>query len=294
MPPRRLASLALLLAVLALPVAFFAPAAEAQERGNQLPRASTNAIVSQTIGITDVTVTYGRPAVRGRDIFGQLVPYDTVWRTGANEATTITFAHDVRVEGASLSAGIYGLFTVPGEDEWTIIFNDEAEQWGAYRYDEGADAQRVTVDAETASAPTELMTFAFEDVTDTSATLVLSWADVRVPVQITVDTPSIVYDQAQAALEEADDWRAVYPYAAYALEQGAYLSDALTWAEAAVDMEANFATLALKARLHAALEQYADAVTVAERAVASAEDMEQAPRGLDALRDEMASWKQRG
>jgi hypothetical protein len=159
--------------------------ATAQERANDEVRASPNALVGQTIGMTDVTVTYGRPRVRGRAIFGDLVPYDAVWRTGANEATTVTFSGDVTVEGQPLSAGTYSLFTIPGEDEWTVIFNEVVEQWGAYDYDESRDALRVTVEPEEA-AFTEFMTFSFDEVGEEEGELVLRWDEMRVPLTIGV------------------------------------------------------------------------------------------------------------
>ena len=158
-----------------------APAA-AQDRGNEEARASPNAALSQTIGTTQVRLTYGRPQVNGRTIFGNLVPYDEVWRTGANEATTFSVSSDVTIEGTSLAAGTYSLYTIPGPDSWTIIFNNVANQWGT-QYDQSEDAVRVDVDPE--SAPQhEMMTFVFEQVADTSGTCVLYWADVRVPFEV--------------------------------------------------------------------------------------------------------------
>jgi hypothetical protein len=175
MQPRYLFLFALGL-LLALP-------ATAQERANDEVRVSPNAVVGQTIGTTDVTVTYGRPRVRGREIFGDLVPYDAVWRTGANEATTITFSDDVMIEGQPLAAGTYSLFTIPGEDEWTVIFNSVAEQWGAYDYDEASDVLRVTVEPEEAES-SELMTFSFDEVGEEEGKLVLRWDETRVPLMI--------------------------------------------------------------------------------------------------------------
>lgn len=159
--------------------------ATAQERANDEPRASPNAVVGQTIGTTDVTVTYGRPSVRDRDIFGGLVPYDEVWRTGANEPTTITFSSDVMVEGQPVPAGTYALFTVPGEEVWTLVLNRDAEQWGAMDYDESQDVLRVEVSPESAPAA-EMMTFSFDSVSESEGELVLHWDEVRVPVTISV------------------------------------------------------------------------------------------------------------
>lgn len=171
----------------AILVATFVLAApsHAQVRANDEARVSPNASVSQTIGTTVVTIDYGRPSVRDRDIFGDLVPYDQVWRTGANEATTITFSDDVVVEGNAVEAGTYSLFTIPGTSEWTIILNSVVEQWGAFDYDESQDVVRVTVAPEEASHH-EQMTFTFENVTEESAEVVLQWATTRVP--FTVET----------------------------------------------------------------------------------------------------------
>ena len=119
-------------------------------RGDDADRASKNGKTEGTIDGVEVTLEYGRPNVKGREIWGGLVPWDKVWRTGANEATTISFSADVTVGGETLAAGTYGLFTIPGEDEWTFIFNKVAEQWGAGSYDAGQDALRVSAKPEEA------------------------------------------------------------------------------------------------------------------------------------------------
>jgi hypothetical protein len=178
-------SIRVALPLLALLVLTGGPAL-AQERGNDEARASPNAAVSQTIGTTEVRITYGRPSVKGRTIFAEdgLVPYGDVWRTGANEATTFSVSSDVTIAGEPLSAGTYSLYTIPGPDTWTIIFNNTANQWGT-NYDESKDALRVEVSPE--SGPqVEMMMFYFEEVTNTSGTCVLHWADVRVPFEIQV------------------------------------------------------------------------------------------------------------
>lgn len=162
-------------------VVFFSTPADAQFRNMNEARVSPNASVSQTIGTTQVTVTYGRPSVKGRQVFGGLEPYGEVWRTGANEATTITFSDDVIIEGDTLGAGTYGLFTIPPEKgDWTVIFNNVPNQWGAYNYDSSKDALRVKVPPEKGPHMEQLM-FYFEEVTDSSAECVLHWSDVKVP-----------------------------------------------------------------------------------------------------------------
>jgi len=171
------------LSLLLLTLVSTAPAA-AQERGNDEARVSPNAAVSQTIGTTEVRITYGRPQVKGREIFGGLVSYNEVWRTGANEATTFSVSSDVTIEGEPLSAGTYSLYTIPGPEAWTIIFNNVADQWGT-NYDDSEDALRVEVTPESASAR-EMMTFLFEEVTAEQGTCVLHWAETRVPFEIQV------------------------------------------------------------------------------------------------------------
>lgn len=163
----------------------FALPATAQQRGNDEPRQSPNAVVGQTIGTTEVTVTYGRPSVRDRDIFGALVPYGELWRTGANEPTVITFSGDVTVEGTAVPAGTYAFFTIPGEDAWTVILSTDTAQWGAMAYDQSKDVARFTV-TPVEGDDMEMMTITFEDVTPTEGTLVLHWDETRVPVTIGV------------------------------------------------------------------------------------------------------------
>ncbi|MEX0648038.1 MAG: DUF2911 domain-containing protein [Balneolaceae bacterium] len=173
-----------MIAVLVSSVFLLAGNATAQERANDEPRVSPNAEVSQTIGTTEVYVTYGRPSVNEREIFGGLEPFDVVWRTGANEATTISFSDDVVIEGETLEEGIYGLFTIPGEDgQWTIIFNNVSEQWGAFNYEDSEDVLRVEVNAEDSHFLEQMMIY-FEDVTESSANLVIHWDETKVPVQI--------------------------------------------------------------------------------------------------------------
>ncbi|PYQ58291.1 MAG: hypothetical protein DMF58_15905, partial [Acidobacteria bacterium] len=118
------------------------PLTAQQQQAPQLrtPRASQKQVVTQTVGFTDITINYSRPGVKGRQIWGALVPYDKVWRTGANEATTITFSDDVTVNGQPLPKGTYSLHTIPSKDEWTIVFNTTANQWGSFNYDPAKDA----------------------------------------------------------------------------------------------------------------------------------------------------------
>lgn len=148
------------------------------ERGDDTDRASKNGRTAAEIDGIDVVVEYGRPKVKGREIWGGLVPYGKVWRTGADEATTVELAADARVEGEPLPAGRYALFTIPGESEWTVIFNRVADQWGAFGYDESKDALRVTVEPR-AGEHVEEMDFVVD-----GSDLVLRWETLEVPIGI--------------------------------------------------------------------------------------------------------------
>jgi hypothetical protein len=173
---------------------FVAETAIAQERGNSETRPSPNASVSQTIGTTEITVTYGRPGIKGRTYFTDgsvLAPAGTVWRTGANEATTITFSDDVMFGGEEVSAGTYTLYSIPGDD-WTLILNTQLERgsggpaWGAYEYDKSKDAARVEAAVVDNDAPMEeWFLIYFDTLSDTKVHLNLHWGSTQVAVPIT-------------------------------------------------------------------------------------------------------------
>ncbi len=148
------------------------------QRGDDADRVSKNGKTEGTIDGIDIVLEYGRPKVKDRQIWGGLVPYGEVWRTGANEATTISFSGDVLIEGQKLAKGEYALFTIPGKDKWTIIFNKVAKQWGAFKYDKSQDVLRVDVTPETGE-PVEEMTFVIED-----SNVVLEWEKLRVPFKV--------------------------------------------------------------------------------------------------------------
>ncbi len=148
------------------------------ERGDDTNRKSKNGKTEGTVDGVEVTVEYGRPSVRERKIWGGLVPYGKVWRTGADEATVITFAADVTIGDQTLPAGSYGLFTLPGEDEWAVIFNKNADQWGAFSYDSGQDALRVNVEPREAEH-VEAMEFVIE-----GSSVVLRWEKLAVAFEV--------------------------------------------------------------------------------------------------------------
>lgn len=162
----------------------FTNSTEAQNNKKDL-RISPKAEVMQTVGFTDVRIVYSRPGVKGREIWGKLVPYDAVWRAGANEATKITFSTDVTIEGKKLKKGSYSLFAIPGKNDWTIIFNKVADQWGAFEYNESEDALRVKVKTEKAIWQ-EWLSYTINKASDTSAVIRLEWEKIKVPIKVEV------------------------------------------------------------------------------------------------------------
>ncbi len=172
-------------ALLILSLAVFKTETNGQNKKEEV-RVSPKAEVMQTVGFTDVRISYSRPGVKDRAIWGKLVPYDAVWRAGANEATKISFSTDVTIEGKKLKKGAYSFFAIPGKTEWTLIFNKVADQWGAFEYNESEDALRVKVKTENASWQ-EWMAFTINKTSDNSAVIKLEWEKLRVPFKVEVD-----------------------------------------------------------------------------------------------------------
>lgn len=193
-----------------------------------LPRTNPPAAITQRIGVTEVTVKYGRPAMKGRAIFGALVPYDQLWRTGADEATTITADTPFTVNGAAVPAGTYALFTIPARGTWTVILDRQAAQWGSYSHRAGDEVVRVTVTPAALERPVESLTFTFDDVTADAATLHVSWERTRVPIRLGVDTVALAVPRLEAALA-AEGRRPYFQAAMFYFENGLDLEKAAAW-----------------------------------------------------------------
>ncbi|MEZ4415777.1 MAG: DUF2911 domain-containing protein [Gemmatimonadota bacterium] len=178
--------------------------AQEPESAFRIPTTNPHAVVLQQIAGTEVEIDYHRPRVRNRTIFGGLVPYGQVWRTGSDNATRIRFSTPVSVGGKRLGAGTYELFSIPGETEWTIIFQEVQAQWGSYSYDDSKDALRVSARPEALAGAVESFTLALDDVQRASATLALTWDRVRVPLTLTVDVRETVVPQLEELLLTAE------------------------------------------------------------------------------------------
>jgi hypothetical protein len=235
----------------------------------QAPRPSPKASLTQTVGITDITINYNRPGVRGRQIWGGLVPYDQVWRTGANEATTISFSSDVVIEGQNLPKGTYSLHTVPGREEWTVIFNSVADQWGSYSYDAANDKLRVKVKPQQAEFR-EWLGFDVNEMTTDTAKIAIRWDRVAVP--FTVDTKSTERTLTGFRNAMQPDWRTPYMAANFAFENPGSVPDAEmnAWLDQSLKTNQNIANLWLKARVMERQGNKAEAIRYGEMAFAAA------------------------
>lgn len=200
-------------------------------QGLKMPQPSTTQTIVQDFGLGKISVNYSRPNVKGRKIFGGLAPYDMVWRTGANAATIIKFTDDITIEGQNLPAGEYGLFTIPGKTEWTVIFNKGAKQWGSYEYKQNDDVLRIKVKPTTTKEKTETFTINFTNVVDTTATLYLGWENTAINLKLATSIDAKVMASIAEAMK--GDKKPYFSAAMYYYNTGRDLKQALTWMEEA-------------------------------------------------------------
>jgi hypothetical protein len=235
-----------------------------------LPRVSPKATVSQTVGLTTISLSYCRPGVRGRAIWGGLVPYDEIWRTGANEATTITFSDAVSVAGMAVPAGTYAVFTIPGKEAWTVILSRDTTSWGSNDYKPADDVVRIKVTPRPAAAAVEWMTFRFDALGTDTAELVLAWERLELAVPIKVEVVERVLAAARKAVAESkpDDWRTAYRAAAFCLDAKVNLDEAGQWLARSLQVKPGYYNTLGKARL-TALEggSKGEAIVLAKKAI---------------------------
>jgi hypothetical protein len=228
----------------------------------ELPALSPRAEVMQTVGVVEVTVSYSSPGKKDRTVWGDLVKYDELWRTGANAATTLETDGPLTMGGAEVPPGKYALFTIPGKDEWTVIVNKNPNQGGTGDYDQAQDVVRVQVKPEQAPER-ERLTFLFSDTTDKSTRLDLEWAGLRVGVPITVDTGKIVASSIDTYVEGASDGLA--GAARYKVDQGD-LDGALKLIDASLAIQETWYNTWLKADILHRKEEHKAAYKLAQRA----------------------------
>lgn len=221
-----------LLATAALTAGLFAQTPVAPKV--DFPAPSPAATLKQRVGLTDIEITYSRPGVKGRTIFGGLERWGEVWRAGANAATKVTFSTPVKINGSAIPAGTYGLFALLGQDEWKIIFNKVPDQWGSYKYDAKDDVLRVSAKPVQLANLVESFTIDLNDLRDESATLNLSWEKTRVSVKIEVDVSSTLVPQIEAVMASDESKKPYVPAAMFYYEHNLDLKKAVAWMDAAI------------------------------------------------------------
>lgn len=237
----------------------------------ELPRVSPKATVMQTVGLTDFTVVYCRPGVKNRAVWGDLVPYDKPWRTGANEATTFMCSDSITFGGKRVAPGTYALLTIPGKTEWTVALNREKDLWGAYSYKPESDVLRVKVKP-TAAPHEEWMSFTFENLTPRSADLVLRWEKLSVAVPIAVDVDKEGLANSRKAIDDMarDKWRVPYQAAGFSLANETGMEEGEKWLQQSLAVEENYFNLNLLARWRMKQGRKTEAIAAAEKALAAA------------------------
>jgi hypothetical protein len=283
----------------------------------RFPRPSQKASVMQTIGVTDVTINYSRPGVKDRKIWGDpwadpkvtgtatlddqrtrpkdavIVPYGHVWRTGANEATQFVVTDDVLINGQPLKAGTYSLHTIPNRDEWTIIFNSDAGQWGSFSYDEKKDVLRVKAKPVMVSENQEWLMYSFDPLSDNSAQVNIRWEKVRVPITVEVkDVNALTLEKARAAIAAAkpDDWRTPLQAANYAFQNNNPADDqeAAHWLEQSIKVKETYGNMYAKARMLAAQGKKQEAIAAGEKALQLGKE---AKTDTSDLEKRLAEWR---
>jgi hypothetical protein len=263
----------------------------------QIPSESTKAVITQRLGFDDVTVTCSRPNVKGRLIWGSLIRYGMVWRTGADYPTFIAFTDTTTVEGKPLPPGKYALYTIPNERVWTIIFSRNLGLWGSFGYKAEDDALRVEVKPEMCEF-TETFTIGFADIGDNVATLTLQWEKVRVRVRLAVDTDDKVLAYVKEAITAGKaNWRTYWQGGRYLLKHNGDAALAMQWVDKSIELEPNdWMNRWTKAQLLAARGDYASAVACGEKAIETGKQQENAQYfGYEATwKKDLSRWKRSG
>lgn len=249
------------------------PSSAQFQNGNQsivltLPEISQHSVLTQRIGITDITINYHRPLVNGRKVFGGLVPYGQVWRAGADQNTTISFTDPVTIEGKPLARGTYGLHMIPGESEWTIIFSNNYTSWGSFSYDQKEDALRLTVKPQPGEFH-EALAYDFDDMKPDSAQVTLRWEKIAVAFHVGVNVNEIVTQSIKNELRNTGGftWMGYDDAATYLLESKGDLKQALNYADQAIQNEERFDDLLTKSRILDAMGKKDEATTARNKAL---------------------------
>jgi tetratricopeptide (TPR) repeat protein len=253
----------------------FAGICQAQSAVLDLPRQSQHAVLTQRIGLTDITINYHRPLVNDRKIWGSMIPYGQVWRAGANENTTITFSDPVTVEGKPVDKGTYGLHMIPAPDQWTVIFSKNATSWGSFTYQPEEDALRINVKPQATDFHNAL-TYDFDQLKADSAVATMRWEKVAVPFQVSVKVNDVVEASLQKQLRGLAQysWDGWDDAANYLLASKVYLDEALKDEDQSIQVEERYDNLLTKSKILEALGKKDEAKAVLNKALDKASPLQ--------------------
>lgn len=252
------------------------------------PQPSPAASVSQVVGLTDVEVSYSKPGMKGRTIFGELVLYDKIWRTGANKATSISFSTDVTIGGAEVKAGTYSLFTIPGKEEWTILLNSETELWGAGDYDEAKEIAKFTIKPTSTKDAYETFTIDFSHLVGANGHMNLRWENTLVAIPIETGAIANVEKQIKELLIDGPEAGTYYNAARFYLDNDKDMNQALTWINVAIEKRPNaFWYMHQKAKIQAKLGDTKGAIASAETSMKMASENEAGDYGYVASNEKL-------
>ena len=258
----------------------------AQNQNLETPRPSPNATITQTVGVTHISIDYSSPGVKNRTIWGELVPFGEVWRTGANEVTSITFDDAVKINENELLAGTYGIHTIPGETEWQIIFSGDTEIDAGSQFDEKKEVLRINATPEEASF-LERMTFIFTNTTDDKTTVNLLWENLEVSFDIQVNTSDLVLTKAREKLS----WVPSFQAANYCLINDVNLEEGFKWIKTSVLLQEVYWNSRVMAQFQNKLGMKDKAISTMEKAIKLGEKMEDAPFDYEQMKNMLAEWK---
>jgi hypothetical protein len=242
----------------------FSTPAPAQSTKVDFPSPSPLSTLKQRVGLTDIEIVYSRPSAKGRPVFGGLVPYGKVWRTGANASTTISFSTPVKLNGTEIPAGKYSLFTIPGESEWTVIINKDTTS-SPFAYKASNDVARITAPAVDIAENIETFSIMINAIRDDSARIDLIWEHTAVPIRLTLDLVDTLRPQIEAAMSAPGDNKQYYQAAMFYYDHDLDLQKAKTWIDEAAKSNETYYVVNLKARILAKLGDKEGAIAAAKR-----------------------------
>ena len=249
------------------------------------PRPSPDATVSQTVGITNITIDYSSPGVKSREIWGNVVPYGKIWRVGANEVTSITFSTPVKVEGTELQAGTFGIHIIPDQKEWEIIFSSGTKVDDPMTYDDKKDALRFKVIPQE-NPFTERMIFSITDMTDSSANINLCWEKLKITFSIDVETQKLVLENAR----NLNAWSELNSAAAYCLQNNINLEEGFRWVQASGLINENYYNQRIKAQYLAKMNRKDEAIITMKKAIDYGSKINPAPFDFENMNKMLSDW----